>query len=146
MEGQVTPRKKIAHLMCGTPFWGVVAAIACAYFAYLSYSRLRNDDFSWVHDVWTVLTYGVWIALILGTLSEVRCARERVFFGLLLLNFTLGFTLSAWSTAPMNAVREGREISVAIWILAAVASLTTLKSPSRQPILKEDSGPQVPEH
>ena len=146
MEGQVTPRKKIAHLMCGTPFWGVAAAIACAYFAYLSYSRLHNDDFSWVHDVWTVLTYGVWIALILGTLSEVRCTRERVFFGLLLLNFTLGFTLSAWSTAPINAVRDAREISVAIWILAAVASLTTLQSPSSRPILKEDSGPQIPEH
>ena len=146
MEGQVAPRRKPAHLMCGTPFWGVVAAIACLYFAYLSYSRLRNGDFFWVHDAWTVLTYGVWIALILGTLSEVQCTRERIFFGLLLLNFTLGFALSAWSAAPLNAVRDAREISLAIWVLAGVASLMTLKSPPPQPVLKQDSGPQSPGH
>jgi hypothetical protein len=115
--------------MCGTPFWGVAAAIACAYFSYLSYSRLRNGDFTWVHDGWSVLTYGVWIALILGVLSEVRCWRERILFGLVLVNFTLGFTLSAWATAPLAAVREAREISLALWALAAVASLMTLRSP-----------------
>ena len=129
--------------MCGTPFWGLVVAIACAYFSYLSYSRLRDGDFTWVHDWWSVLTYGVWIALILGAISEVRCWRERIVFGLVLANFTLGFTLSAWSSAPISAVRDAREISLAIWAMAALASLTTLSRPveTEAAARKEDDKP-----
>lgn len=39
--------------------------------------------------------------------------------------FPLGFTLAAWSEAPIAAVRTGREFSLALWLLAMVASLST---------------------
>jgi hypothetical protein len=118
-------RGKSAHLMCGILWWGVAGTAASAYFSYLSYAHLRSGDYSWTHNWWTVLTYGVWLLLIAGLLSETRCWRERVFFGLLLIIFLLGFAFSAWSGAPENAVRQLRMASTVLWALAAVASLTT---------------------
>lgn len=116
--------------MCGTPFWGVAAFVACAYFAYLSFSQLRHEDFFWQHELWTVITWLVWVVLIAGLFTETQCWRERVFFGLLLLNFLLGFVMAAWSAASLNAVRAAREVSLALWILAALASLGTLRRPA----------------
>ncbi len=111
--------------MCGTAFWGIAGAAASVYFSYLSYSHLRSQDYFWVHDWWTVLTYAIWMVLIGGLLTETRCWRERIFFGLALLNFVLGFAVSAWSSAPEQAVRQLRIASTVLWALAAVASLTT---------------------
>jgi len=115
--------------MCGTPFWGVAATIACGYFAYLSYSQLRGADYQWQHEWWTVLTWAVWVVLIAGLVSETQCWRERVFFMVLLLNFLLGFILAAWSTAAPSTVRAGRELSLGLWVLAGLASLGTLVLP-----------------
>ena len=130
-QGPVSPavgrRRKSPHLMCGSRFWGVAAAVGCFYFAYSSYSRLRDGDFSWVHDSWSLVTYAVWIIFVLALLSESRCWRERIFFGLVFASFTLGFVLSAWTSAPNSAVRDSRKIALVIWILAAIASLTTVR-------------------
>lgn len=117
--------------MCGTPFWGVAAVVACGYFAHLSYSQLRAD-YQWQHEWWTVLTWAVWVVLIAGLVSETHCWRERVFFVLLLLNFLLGFVFAAWSTAATSAVRAGRGLSLALWVLAGLASLGTLTLPPQE--------------
>jgi hypothetical protein len=109
--------------------WGVAGAVASAYFSYLSYSHLDNGDYSWPHTWWTVFTYLVWMVLIVGLLTETRCWRERIFFGLVLLTFLLGFALSAWHTAPISAVRQLRMASTALWALAALASLATSFAP-----------------
>jgi hypothetical protein len=130
VEGPIAPRAKSLHLMCGTPFWGVASAVACAYFGYLAYSRLRDGDFAWQHEWWTVLTWAVWIVLLAGLLSETRCWRERAFFGLLFLNFLLGLVLAAWRTAPASTIREAREVSLGLWIFSVVASLTTVSRPT----------------
>jgi hypothetical protein len=122
-------RAKSWHLMCGTALWGFAGAIVSAYLSYLSYSHLDNGDYSWPHTLWTVLTYLVWMVLIGGLLTETRCWRERVFFGLVLLTFFLGFVLSAWFGAPIGAVRQLRMASTVLWALAALASLTTSLAP-----------------
>jgi ABC-type transport system involved in cytochrome c biogenesis permease subunit len=112
--------------MCRNRFWGVMGAIACAYFGYLAYERVRDADFPWSHDLWSLLTYSVWIALVLGLLSETRCWRERIFFGLVLVNLVAGLALSLWTTAPMSYSRDAREAVLLVWILATAASLMTL--------------------
>jgi hypothetical protein len=112
--------------MCGKPSWGVVAAAVSAYLAYLSYSQVREGDFFWQHEWWTILTWAVWLVLIGGLLTETQCWRERMFFGLVLINFALGFIFAAWTSAPASVVRHAREAAVGLWTLAAIASLTTL--------------------
>jgi len=131
------PQHKSAHLMCGSRFWGIVGAIACAYFAYLAYIRLRDADFFWSHDLWSLLTSAVWIMLVLGLISETRCWRERVFFGLVLLNLAAGFAFSLWTAAPSNYARDSRDVSFVLWILAALASLMTLAHPREVAATKE---------
>jgi len=111
--------------MCGTSLWGLAGAVVSAYFAYLSYAHLSTGDYSWVHSWWTVLTYAVWVVLITGLLTETLCWRERIFFGLVMLIFLLGFLFSAWSSAPEHAVRQLRMASTVLWALAAIASFTT---------------------
>jgi hypothetical protein len=112
--------------MCGTRFWGVVAAVVCAYLAYQEYSQVREGDFFWQHEWWTILTWAVWLVLIGGLLTETQCGRERMFFGLVLINFALGFIFATWTSAPASTVRYAREAAVGLWTLAAIASLTTL--------------------
>ncbi len=112
--------------MCGTELWGIAGAVASAYFSYLSYAHLSSGDYSWAHNWWTVLTYAVWVFLITGLLTETLCWRERIFFGLVMLIFLLGFVFSAWSSATEHAVRQLRMASTALWALAAIASLTTV--------------------
>jgi hypothetical protein len=112
--------------MCGTPFWGIAGGVASAYFAYSSYSQLREGDFYWQHGWWTLITWMIWVLLFSGLLAETRCWRERIFFGLLWLNFLLGFTLAAWSEAATATVRACREISLVLWVLSAIASLRTV--------------------
>jgi hypothetical protein len=125
--------------MCATPFWGVVSAIACAYFAYAAYAHVRDGDVAWSHDWESVLTAGVWIVLIVGLISETRCRRERIVFGFLLANFTLAFSLAIWQTPPVHVMWSAREISLTLWILAALASLRTLRTPAAPPPLTGSS-------
>jgi len=120
--------------MCRTRLWGVAGATACAYFAYLAYARVRDSDFLWSRDWWSLLTYSVWALLVLGLLSETRCRRERIFFGLVLINLTAGLIFSLWGAAPLSYSRDAREAGLLLWILAALVSLMTLSRP------KEDAG------
>jgi hypothetical protein len=112
--------------MCRNRFWGIFGAVASVYFGYLAYVRVRDADFLWSHDLWSLLTYSVWIVLVLGLLSETRCWRERIFFALVLLTLGTGFWCSLWDVR-LNYAREARELLVAVWAFAAVASLTTLR-------------------
>ena len=112
--------------MCRNRFWGVVGLIACVYFAYGAYIHIRDADLLWPHNWWSTLTYVVWGVLVLGLLTETRCWRERVFFGLVFLDLAVGLAFLLWSGAPLNYSREAREAVFYLWILAALASLTTL--------------------
>jgi hypothetical protein len=114
--------------MCGSRFWGVSGSAASAYFAYLAYVRLRDGDLLWSHDWWSLLMYSVWVALVLGLLSETRCWRERIFFALVFLNLATGLVFSVWN-APLNYSREARDASLTVWCLALAASLMTLANP-----------------
>ena len=126
MEGQIgaaPPRRpRPAHLVCGTPVWGVTGMLVCSYLAWLSYVHVRRGPYDWPHDGWAIASYGVWILLMAGLISETRCLRERVFFGLILVNFVMGFTLASWERAPMSTVRELRVLTALSWAAAAVLS------------------------
>ena len=112
--------------MCGARSWGVAATAVSIYLAYLSYSQVREGDFYWQHEWWTILTWAVWLVLTAGLLTETQCWRERMFFGAVLLNFALGLIFAVWASAPASTVRHAREAAVGLWMLAALASLTTL--------------------
>jgi hypothetical protein len=117
--------------MCTTPFWGITGAVACAYFSYVAYARLRDGEFSWSHEWESLAASAIWVVLMVALLSETRCWRERSFFGILLLNFTLAFTLGAWRTAPIAAGRDARQISLVLWLMATLASLMTVPTPAQ---------------
>ena len=119
--------------MCGTTLWSIAGFVICAYFAYSSYADLRDDDFFWQAGWWTALTWAVWLVLAAGLLSETRCWRERTFFGLLTVIFLIGLVFSAFNSAQTAASRYAREASLVLWILAAIASLTTLPRPKILP-------------
>jgi len=143
LEGQITPatkpgRAKPAHLMCGMPLWGIAGVMACSYLAYVSFAHVREGDFSWSHDFLSIVTYAVWVILIVGLISETRCLRERLFFILVFANFTLGFVLAVWADAPLAMVRRVREISSGLWALAAIASLVVALSLGRTEEKKAD--------
>jgi hypothetical protein len=112
--------------MCRTSLWGVAAFLGCGYFAWISFQHVIRTEFDWPHDSWTAVTYFVWIAL-LGVLAfDTRCLRERAFFGLLLINFFIGFALTLWSTASVADVRTARLGTGSLWALAALTSLSTV--------------------
>jgi hypothetical protein len=114
------------HLMCRTPLWGVAGFLGCAYFAWISFSRVTRGNYEWPHDFWTAATYIVWILLLAGLALDTRCLRERVFFGLLVINFVVGCGLTLWSNISPADVRIARIGTGALWAVAALASLTTL--------------------
>jgi hypothetical protein len=114
------------HLMCRTPLWGVAGFIGCAYFAWISFGHVARNDYDWPHDWWTAATYIVWIVLLAALAIDTRCLRERMFFGILLINFAVGCCLTLWSRIPTSDVRSARVGTGVLWALAAVMSLTTL--------------------
>lgn len=119
-------RRRSAHLMCRTSLWGVAGFLGCAYFAWVSYGHIRRSEYDWPHDYWTAGTYLVWIILLAGLTLDTRCLRERIFSGILVVNFLVGATLTLWSTVAPAQVRSARMLTGALWALAAVVSLTTL--------------------
>ncbi len=119
------PRGK-AHLMCRTPSWGVAGFLGCAYFVWISYGHIARSEYDWPHDLWTAATYLIWIILLAGVALETRCRRERLFFGVLVVNFVAGGTLTLWNTVTPAKVRVARILTGALWALAALVSLTTL--------------------
>lgn len=128
MEEPVTRRERPAHLICRS-VWAVIATLGCAYFAYVSYTSLRDGDFLWQHQLWNSLTWAVWTALAAGLTTETRCWRERVLFSLLVLVFVLGLVFSLWVSAPFATVREARIATTALWTLATVVSLVATFAP-----------------
>jgi hypothetical protein len=100
--------------------------LACAYFAWISFSHLRRNEYDWPHDAWTAATYIVWVLVLAGLMLDTRCLRERLFFGVLLVNFVIGFGLTLWRTVPSAQVRTARIGTGTLWALAALVSLTTM--------------------
>jgi len=115
-----------SHLMCRTPLWGVAGFLGCAYFSWLSFNHVAREDYVWPHDAWTAATYVVWIVLLTALTVDTRCWRERLFFGVLVVNFLVGFGLTLWRTIPVADVRMARVGTGALWALAGVLSLTTI--------------------
>jgi len=105
--------------------------VACGYFAYLSYAHVRRGEFDWPHDAWSIVTYAVWVLLMAGLLSETRCWRERIFFALVLANFTLGFALAVWQKASVDVVRDVRVVSAGLWGTTALVSVVVTFSSGR---------------
>lgn len=130
MEEPVKPPRR-AHLICGKPILGVAGFLVCAYFAYSSYADLRDADFDWQSGGWISLTWAVWWVLTAGILSETRCWREGLLFGSALAAFTIGLIFATWTSAQPAVVRCAREVSLGLWSLAALASLTTLPRPAQ---------------
>jgi hypothetical protein len=118
------------HLMCRTPLWGVAGFFGCAYFAWVSFSHVTRKEYDWPHDWWTAATYIVWILLLAGLALDTRCFRERLFFGVLVINFAVGCGLTLWHKVPLADIRTARIGTGALWALAALLSLTTLGSSS----------------
>jgi uncharacterized membrane protein (GlpM family) len=114
------------HLMCRTALWGVAGFLGCAYFAWISFGHVTRNEYVWPHDAWTAATYIVWILLLAGLALDTRCLRERVFFGVLVINFVVGFGLTLWHNIPSPDVRTARIATGVLWAVAALVSLTTL--------------------
>jgi hypothetical protein len=114
------------HLMCRAPLWGVAGFLGCAYFAWISFGHVTRNEYDWPHDAWTAATYIVWILLLASLALDTRCLRERLFFGVLVINFVIGCGLTLWSKIPSADVRTARIGTGVLWALAAVVSLTTL--------------------
>jgi hypothetical protein len=140
-EGEVRVGAKVVgkrpsrsgHLMCRAPLWGVAGFLGCAYFAWISFGHVSRNEYDWPHDPWTAVTYIVWIVLLAGLAVDTRCLRERAFFGLLVINFVVGCGLTLWGSAPDADVRMVRIGTGALWALAALVSLTTLRGAADSP-------------
>ena len=117
---------KSGHLMCRATAWGIMGFLACAYFAWISFGHVLRNEYEWPHDAWTAATYVVWILVLAGLMLDTRCLRERLFFGVLAVNFVIGFGLTLWRTVPAAQVRTARLGTGVLWALAALVSLMTM--------------------
>ena len=125
MEGQIGTKRarvKSAHLLCGSKLWTLVGLLCSGYFAKIAISRIQ-DAWAWSHGPWDIGTHLVWMLFMVGLISETRCWKERLFFALVLANFTFGFGMGLWTGASDAVVRETRLISAAAWVAAALVSL-----------------------
>jgi hypothetical protein len=113
--------------MCGSKLWPLVGVLCCGYFAKVAASRVQGV-WAWSHDPWDVATHLIWILFMVGLISETKCWKERLFFGLVLANFSFAFCLGIWKGASETVVHETRLISAAAWVAAGVVSLMLLFS------------------
>ena len=113
--------------MCRRPWWGIAGFFVCAIFAHSAFAGLRDGDFDFAGGWWMVLTWAVWLVFAAGVISETRCWREATFFSLLLIVLAIGLVFSAWTSARPVTTRHARDASLALWGLAALASLTTIR-------------------
>ena len=133
MEGQVTPSKnpvrvKAAHLMCGSKIWTVAALLCSGYFARVAWGRLHGGRLSWSHQGLDIATHLIWVVFMAGLVGETRCWKERAFFAVVLVNFTLAFGMGIWSGASESVVRQTRVVSLSLWAIATLLSLVLLFS------------------
>ena len=96
--------------------------IGCGYFAYRTFGEIRVHDYDWSHNWWDAVTWVVWAVFAAGLISETRCWRERLVFGILLVQFLLGCAFSLWASAPSNLVRDGRWTCLVLWSIATLMS------------------------
>lgn len=125
MAGQIAAkpaRIKPAHLMCGSKLWTISGFICCAYFAKVAATRVESVT-PWSHDPWDIATHLIWMIFMIGLITETRCWKERLFFGLVLANFAFAFGMGLWSGASDPTVRETRFVSAIAWAVAAGVSL-----------------------
>ncbi len=127
MDQPLAPRKKSAHLVCGSR-WALVGAVACAYFGYQAYGTIAEGSDPWSHNWWNVLTWAVWAVLSVFLISETRCRRERILFGILFLQFAIGVAFSAWASAPSPLARDALWASLVLWGMAGLLCLAALVS------------------
>lgn len=127
MDRTVAARIKPAHLVCRSG-WALLLIVVCAYFAYRIVVEIRLGDYEVQSSWWKALTWGVWAVLAAGLISEVRCWRERLLFGVLSVKLWLGCVLSLWASAPFVVLREARWVSLGLWCLAALLSVVALLS------------------
>jgi len=112
--------------MCRTSLWGILGFLACAYFTWSAFAHVIRNSFYWPHDAWTAATYVVWVVLLTALMLDNHCWRERLFFGVLVLNFLIGFGLTVWRTVPDQTIRTARIGTGVLWALAGLVSLTTV--------------------
>lgn len=125
-SGMARPSYSSGHLMCRAMGWGVMGFLACGYFAWISFSYILRSQYDWPHDGWTAATYVVWIILLVGLMLDTHCLRERLFFGVLVVNFVIGFGLTLWQTVSLAQMHNARIGTGALWAVAALLSLTTV--------------------
>ncbi len=130
------------HLMCRSALWGVAGFLGCAYFAAVSFLHVSRREYDWPHDAWTAATYIVWIVLLVALAYDTRCLREKMFFGLLVANFVVGFGLTVWHNIQTADVRSARVATGVLWALAGIVSLTTIGGATDAPH-KEKPGQRV---
>ena len=126
VPSEVKQGYKSGHLMCRSTPWGIMGFLACAYFAWISFSHILRGEYDWPHDGWTAATYIVWVVLLVGLMLDTHCLRERVFFGVLVVNFVVGFGLTLWRAVPLGQVHNARIGTGVLWALAGLVSLTTM--------------------
>ena len=137
--GQASPYAS-GHLMCRAALWGLAGFMGCAYFAWISFGHVVRSEYEWPHDIWTAITYIVWIILLLALAIDTRCLRERLFFSVLVANFLIGCGMTLWHNISLSQVRGARIGTGALWALAALLSLTTLSGVSEIRDTHETSG------
>jgi hypothetical protein len=124
--GQVSPYAS-GHLMCRSALWGIAGFLGCAYFAWVSFAHVAKNELEWPHDAWTSATYIVWVLLLLALAYDTRCMRERLFFSVLMANFLAGGALTVWSNISLADMRNARIGTGALWAVAGLLSLSTLR-------------------
>jgi len=100
--------------------------LACGYFTWVAFVHVMNNSYAWPHDGWTAATYMVWVVLLTALTVDTRCLRERLFFGVLVINFLIGFGLTLWRAVPDASVRAARVGTGTLWALAGLLSLLTV--------------------
>jgi hypothetical protein len=116
------------HLLCGSHFWPLSASLGCLYLAWLSYSHLTSHQVAWPADVWSILAYAVWVLFLLFLISETHCLRERLLFTIFIANFALALGMAATPATPAAAA-IARQVSLALWILGAIYSISFIMRP-----------------
>jgi hypothetical protein len=112
--------------MCGSKIWTVVAFLSCAYFTKLAVDRIHSFPADWSHDSLGIAARLIWILFMVGLISETTCWRERLFFGVVLVNFGVALAMGFWTSAPDSVVSKTRMVSVGLWGLATAVSLVLI--------------------
>ena len=142
MEGQIaTGRARVpaAHLICGSKLWTLAGLICCGYFAKVAITRVHGI-WPWSHDPWDIATHLVWVLFMVGLITETRCRKERLFFGLILANFGFAFSMGLWSRAPLTLIHRTRVISATAWAIAALMSIWLMFSNNGRNSSNQQSG------